>query len=47
MVKDVYLKYSSQGVDLTEIYCKHFCKCYNAPLHYNNMTKNNLKKFKK
>jgi hypothetical protein len=32
------IKENDGGVNLTKIYCKHFCKCYNGPPQSNNMT---------
>jgi hypothetical protein len=39
-----------EGVNLTMIYCKNFCKCQNVPQYNNNNNNNsfeNLKKKKK
>jgi hypothetical protein len=30
-------KKTTEGVNLTTICCKHFCKCYNVPEYNNNM----------
>jgi hypothetical protein len=35
-----------EGMNLTMIYCRNFCKCHNVPQHNNNMITNNIKNVK-